>query len=183
MNRDEAALVRRLALEEAAEALRKLALERGAITVMHMQECLRALAQVPAQSRYCGACEQYVTEPCSSIDCSTPEFCKSQEQQAPEPKPCQACDPSVGYTCEEHGEPEQQAPAVQEDAEQVVTEEMVTAYLAANTAYWQQQDELPLKNPSKWRNGTPQDATRFSLEAALRAASNPAPAQTGEKTK
>jgi hypothetical protein len=54
--------------------------------------------------------------------------------------------------------------------EPVVTEEMVTAYLAANTEYWRQQDELPSKNPSKWRNGTPKEATRMSLEAALRAA-------------
>ena len=51
-----------------------------------------------------------------------------------------------------------------------VTDEMVAAYLDANTEYWRQQDEMPAKTPSKWRNGTPQEATRVSLEAALRLA-------------
>lgn len=48
-----------------------------------------------------------------------------------------------------------------------VTEAMVTAYLTANDAYWHKTDELPQENPGKWRNGTPREATRVSLEAAL----------------
>lgn len=50
-----------------------------------------------------------------------------------------------------------------------VTNEMVSAYLKANDAYWKVVDELPLKsrNPSDWRSGTPREATRVSLAAAL----------------
>jgi hypothetical protein len=51
-----------------------------------------------------------------------------------------------------------------------VTEVMVTAYLTANDAYWKRTDELPATNPGKWRNGTPREATRESLQAALKAA-------------
>jgi hypothetical protein len=51
----------------------------------------------------------------------------------------------------------------------VVSDEMVTAYLNANTAYWKQVDETPQskRNPARWRNGTPSEATRVSLIAAL----------------
>lgn len=52
-----------------------------------------------------------------------------------------------------------------------VTEEMVAAYLTANDAYWKRADELPARNPAKWRQGTPSEATRESLRAALDAAS------------
>lgn len=61
------------------------------------------------------------------------------------------------------------APAVKARVE--VTEEMVTAYLTANDAYWKRTDELPARNPAKWRQGTPSEATRVSLRAALDAAS------------
>jgi hypothetical protein len=54
-----------------------------------------------------------------------------------------------------------------------VTEAMVTAYLHANDAYWKRTDELPTP-PDKWRTGTPREATRVSLEAAL---ATPQPAQ------
>lgn len=57
----------------------------------------------------------------------------------------------------------------QAEAVPVVTPAMVDAYLKANTAYWQQADELP-KSPTKWINGTVQEATRVSLTAALAAA-------------
>lgn len=50
------------------------------------------------------------------------------------------------------------------------TPEMVAAYLAANLAYWQRTDELPATNPSKWRQGTPSDATAESYKAMLKAA-------------
>jgi hypothetical protein len=50
--------------------------------------------------------------------------------------------------------------------EPTVTEEMVTAYLQANYAYWKRMDELPTP-PDKWRTGTSREATRVSLEAAL----------------
>lgn len=57
--------------------------------------------------------------------------------------------------------------------ELVVTEEMVTAYLAANDAYWKRMDRLhPL---GKWRDGTPSEATRVSLEAALRVMAGDSP--------
>lgn len=55
-----------------------------------------------------------------------------------------------------------------------VTEAMVTAYLTANDAYWKRTDELP-RSPDKWRTGTPREATRVSLAAAL--ASQGAPAE------
>lgn len=59
-----------------------------------------------------------------------------------------------------------------EPAQIEITDAMVAAYLAANTAYWQEVDALPLntRNPSVWRSGTPSDATRVSLRAALAAA-------------
>lgn len=60
-----------------------------------------------------------------------------------------------------------------------VTEAMVTAYLTANDAYWKRTDELPATNPSKWRNGTPREATRESLQAALKAA-HPGERKEGE---
>lgn len=50
-----------------------------------------------------------------------------------------------------------------------VTEAMVTAYLTANDAYWKRIDGEPTKL-GKWRNGTPSEATRVSLEAALASA-------------
>tara|TARA_R110001599_G_scaffold171353_1_gene362394 strand:- start:423633 stop:424574 length:942 start_codon:yes stop_codon:yes gene_type:complete len=48
-----------------------------------------------------------------------------------------------------------------------VTDEMVKAYLAANDKYWHESDAMPRTSPSKFRNGTPMEATRVSLEAAL----------------
>lgn len=59
------------------------------------------------------------------------------------------------------------APAVAGKREALtVTDEMVTAYLTANDAYWQRTDELPTP-PDRWRAGNVQDATRESLRAAL----------------
>ena len=48
----------------------------------------------------------------------------------------------------------------------IVTDEMVTAYLKANDEYWRKVDEIapPI---GVWRNGTPREATRESLRAAL----------------
>lgn len=54
-------------------------------------------------------------------------------------------------------------------ARAAVTEAMVTAYLMANDAYWKRVDAEPTKL-GKWRNGTPSEATRVSLAAALQAA-------------
>jgi hypothetical protein len=62
-------------------------------------------------------------------------------------------------------------PAATPAAPGEVTDAMVDAYLKANDAYWKRTDELP-KSGVKWRNGTPREATRESLIAAL---SNPAP--------
>ena len=66
-------------------------------------------------------------------------------------------------------------PSAQGEAVACVTEEMVTAYLTANDAYWKRIDGEPTKL-GKWRNGTPSEATRVSLMAAL-AAAPAAPAQ------
>ena len=55
-----------------------------------------------------------------------------------------------------------------------VTEEMVTAYLTANDAYWKHIDGEPTKL-GKWRNGTPSEATRVSLMAALASAPSTPP--------
>jgi hypothetical protein len=52
----------------------------------------------------------------------------------------------------------------------VITDAMVDAYLAANTVYWQEVDAKPFDATKPWRQGTPKDATRLSLQAALRAA-------------
>ena len=61
-------------------------------------------------------------------------------------------------------------------AQACVTEEMVKAYLTANDAYWKRIDGEPTKL-GKWRNGTPSEATRVSLMAALASApSTPPPA-------
>lgn len=46
---------------------------------------------------------------------------------------------------------------------------MVAAYLDANRAYWQRIDSEP-GIIGKWRNGTPKEATAYSLIAALAAA-------------
>jgi len=62
-----------------------------------------------------------------------------------------------------------------------VTEEMVIAYLTANDKYWRETDALPSKNPSRWRQGTPSEATRVSLEATLVAAPTPPAEQRGEQ--
>ena len=48
------------------------------------------------------------------------------------------------------------------------TPEMVAAYLNANRAYWQRIDSEP-GVIGKWRNGTPEEATAYSLRAALAA--------------
>lgn len=49
------------------------------------------------------------------------------------------------------------------------TEAMANEYLNANTDYWRDQDKLP-RHIGKWRNGTPAEATIFSLTAMLSAA-------------
>jgi len=64
-------------------------------------------------------------------------------------------------------------------SEPTITDEMVTTYLEANNAYWKAADAMP-ETPLKWRNGTPSEATRFSLRAAL-AAAPPAPDEDGER--
>jgi hypothetical protein len=56
------------------------------------------------------------------------------------------------------------------------TAAMVTAYLAANKAYWWEVDQLP-KHPTKWVNGTPSDATVAGYKAMLAAAPQPHPSQ------
>jgi hypothetical protein len=56
------------------------------------------------------------------------------------------------------------------------TDAMITAYLTANDAYWKRTDELAVP-PDKWRTGTPYEATRESLRAAL-ASTSPAPGPT-----
>jgi len=58
------------------------------------------------------------------------------------------------------------------------TNEMITAYLKANTAYWERTDALP-QNPTKWRNGTPQEATAVSYRAMIEAATSPQAAPVG----
>lgn len=56
-----------------------------------------------------------------------------------------------------------------------ITDAMVSAYLTANAAYWQRTDQLPT-TPNRWRTGTPEEATREGLAAALAAApQKPAP--------
>lgn len=50
------------------------------------------------------------------------------------------------------------------------TQEMVSAYLQANDAYWKRTDELPNKNASRWREGKPNEATAESYRAMLLAA-------------
>ena len=62
-------------------------------------------------------------------------------------------------------------PALPEPA---ITPAMVAAYLAANTEYWRRIDAEPGKL-GVWRNGTPAEATEYSLRAAL-AAQQPAAA-------
>ncbi|SHN40403.1 hypothetical protein [Rhizobacter sp. OV335] len=66
-------------------------------------------------------------------------------------------------------------------AEPSVTDAMISAYLQANSAYWRSADELPLnlRDPSKWRSGTPREATLVGLRAALTLAT-PAPAAPAE---
>src|SRR5687768_12892954 len=61
-----------------------------------------------------------------------------------------------------------------------VTDAMVDAYLRANTAYWKETDEAPPINPSKWRQGTPKEATRAGLTAALAASPVPMASSAGE---
>lgn len=58
-----------------------------------------------------------------------------------------------------------------------VTDEMVKAYLAANDKYWHESDAMPRTSPSKFRNGTPAEAVKVSLEAALAAQPSDATAQ------
>ena len=65
-------------------------------------------------------------------------------------------------------------PSAQGEQVATVTEKMVTAYLTANDAYWKRIDGEPTKL-GKWRNGTPSEATRVSLMAALAAAPSTPP--------
>lgn len=68
----------------------------------------------------------------------------------------------------------QPEPSAQGEPVATVTEEMVTAYLTANDAYWKRVDGEPTKL-GKWRNGTPSEATRVSLMAALASAPSTPP--------
>lgn len=119
----------------------------------------------------------------------------SQAQAAPAPEPSRSQKMrEAGFTardtrltCDECGakftpqfaplhECAQPAPSAQGEPVATVTEEMVTAYLTANDAYWKRIDGEPTKL-GKWRNGTPSEATRVSLMAALASApSTPPPA-------
>lgn len=54
-----------------------------------------------------------------------------------------------------------------------ITDAMVEAYLAANDAYWREVDALPRDITKPWRRGTPKEATRVSLQAALAAVPTP----------
>lgn len=47
------------------------------------------------------------------------------------------------------------------------TDAMIDAYLTANDAYWREVDALPHDITKPWRQGTPKEATRVSLRAAL----------------
>lgn len=62
----------------------------------------------------------------------------------------------------------------------VVTREMVEAYLAANQKYWEDVDKLPSSPEKKWRQGTPHEATKVSLIAALSVAAPVPPADVAE---
>lgn len=64
-------------------------------------------------------------------------------------------------------------------AEIAVTDDMVRAYLIANRDYWHKADELPPRLGT-WREGTPFEAARVSMTAALKLAAQPAtPAAPG----
>jgi hypothetical protein len=65
--------------------------------------------------------------------------------------------------------------ALAEPSEPVVTDAMIAAYLVANDAYWTSTDKIPTP-PDRWRTGTPKEATRAGLEAALRFTRPPMPA-------
>lgn len=67
------------------------------------------------------------------------------------------------------------SPAAQPVAVPAVTEDMVKAYLKANTEYWREVDAQPT-TIGRWRNGTTSEATRVSLMAALAASPEPEPA-------
>jgi hypothetical protein len=73
----------------------------------------------------------------------------------------------------------QPEPSAQGEPVATVTEEMVTAYLTANDAYWKRIDGEPTKL-GKWRNGTPSEATRISLMAALASAPSTPPPEVVE---
>ena len=51
-----------------------------------------------------------------------------------------------------------------------VTDAMVEAYLSINEAYWQRTDDMPIayKKPSRWRQGTLEEATRESLQSVFK---------------
>lgn len=124
-----------------------------------------------------------------------PLYAAPQPQAAPAPEPSRLQKMrEAGFTardtrltCDECGakftpqfaplhECAQPAPSAQGEPVATVTEEMVTAYLTANDAYWKRIDGEPTKL-GKWRNGTPSEATRVSLMAALASApSTPPPA-------
>ena len=53
------------------------------------------------------------------------------------------------------------------EAEREITDAMIDAYLTANDAYWREVDALPRDITKPWRQGTPKEATRVSLRAAL----------------
>jgi hypothetical protein len=78
--------------------------------------------------------------------------------------------------CEHRRAPSQPTVPAVDDARDV-TDAMVDAYLKANDEYWRLTDDLQKRDPGKWRNGTPKEATRESLKAALAA---PAPKEPQE---
>lgn len=94
-----------------------------------------------------------------------------------EPLYCELCDAQSGRRDAEQRESELaeaneslRAALAQRQQVPAITDAMVDAYLQANDAYWRDVDALPTDLTKPWRQGTPKEATRFSLAAALTAA-------------
>lgn len=75
-----------------------------------------------------------------------------------------------------HGGYEIQALTVQLEGHKQVpiepTEEMIKAYLTANTAYWERTDNI-IRPPGRWRTGRPTEATFEGYQAMIAAAPIP----------